>query len=202
MEQKHGQIAKAVTLGVSDTMDSMVEQGRANIASAGFPVGFQKALRGRLYPESGYSINASCFIWHRSTYSGIFEDGGTIQGSPLLWLPLSSTIPKVGSSRTTPKLLASKGIDLVSLRTKHGTPLLGAYVGVRTKKQKERFYSGQVSYSMLKRGRSGKGPFATVPLFHGVRNVTISKKFDLEGIAEKQQAALPGRIANHFEDEE
>lgn len=202
MERKHGAVARAATAAMDDTRDNLLKDGRASIASAGFPTGMQKALRGVRYPRgSKQSIDAAAFIWHRSNYAGVFETGATIQGRPMLWLPLSTTMPKLGKQKVSPGLMSRKGIDLVSLRSKKGTPLLGAPVPVRTSRQKLSYNTGKVSWSMLKSGRTGKGPFRTVPLFHGVRSVTVSKQFDITGAAEKAQRALPTLFFQHFEDQ-
>lgn len=202
MERKHGAVARAATAAMDTTRTNLVNDGRASIASAGFPAGMQKALRGVRYPRGGkQSVDAAVFVWHRSNYAGVFETGATISGRPLLWLPLSTTMPKLGRQKVSPSLMASKGIDLVSLRSKKGTPLLGAPVPVRTNKQKLNYYTGKVTWGMLKNGRSGKGPFRTVPLFHGVRRVTISKKFDITGAAEKARRALPTLFFENFRDQ-
>lgn len=202
MERKHGAVARAATAAIDTTRDNLVKDGRDSIASAGFPIGMQKALRGVRYPRgSTPSIDAAAFIWHRSTYAGLFEHGGTVQGKPLLWLPLSTTMPKLGKQKVSPSLMAAKGIDLVSIRSKKGTPLLGAPVAVRTSKQKAAYGSGKVTWSMLKNGRNGKGPFRTIPLFHGVRQVTITKKFDITGAADKARRALPSLFFENYKDQ-
>lgn len=198
MELKHGVVARAATATMDETRDNLVASGRQSIASAGFPKGMQMALRGVRYPRHGNSISAAVHVWHRSLYGGVFEYGATIEGKPLLWLPFSNIPPKLGSQKISPSLLISKGINLVSLRSKKGTPLLGAPVPVRKWGDD---VDGDISWSQIKAGRNTSGPFRTIPLFHGQRQVTVGKKFDVTGEAEKARRAVPSIFTKHFKDD-
>lgn len=200
MERRHKAVVAAATRTMDDVKDRVLKDGRASIAAAGFPVGVQKALRGERFPRGAKeSINASVYIWHRSSYSGIFETGGTIQGRPLLWIPLSTTMPKLGRDKVTPGMFAARGVKLVSLKSKKGTPLLGAYVPTDTKANRRKFASGKVSWNMIKQGR-GDGSHRAVPLFFGIKAVTIPKKFGVVAAAEAAEREIPALFFKHYED--
>lgn len=70
---------------------SMLEQvGRADIASASGNFG-ESWTQGLHVTLNGSMPNMLLSMTHDIPFAGIFETGGTIQGKPLLWIPLSGT---------------------------------------------------------------------------------------------------------------
>lgn len=66
-----------------------VQEGRANIASAGFSGRWQSGLRSRFYRNRG--TDPAALVYHRfGGIAGVFEHGSTIRGKPLLWIPVTS----------------------------------------------------------------------------------------------------------------
>lgn len=84
-------IAEAEQAAVKEAADLAVEKGQANIASAGFSGRWQRAFTSRFYPNKG--INPAALIFHAIPLASVFETGITIQGRPLLWLPLHPGLP-------------------------------------------------------------------------------------------------------------
>ncbi|MCK1668621.1 DUF6441 family protein [Bradyrhizobium sp. 153] len=178
------QITRAATGAVRQAGLQLKAVGRSNIANAGFSKRWQNAWRVNVYPKSGYSLKAAAFGFHKIPYADIFESGGTINGKGgLLWIALP-TVPKLGRERATPRKLAQRGVKLFTLKRPGRTPLLATKVrgGV----------TGKASLAKLRRGLSGKrGSVQSVPLFYGVRTVTMPRKFNLSGAADTVRARLP-----------
>ena len=123
-EQK---IAKASTGAVREAADLAKAAGRRAIAAAGFSSRWQNALRAKVYPQTGYSIDAAAYIWHKIPYAGIFETGGTIAGHPLLWLPIGNA-PPIGKFNG----------KLISINRPGKPPLLATVAPARRGKKRKR----------------------------------------------------------------
>jgi hypothetical protein len=135
-------------------------------------------------------LNAAALIYIRSTYAGIFEDGGRIKGvrRPWLWLPLDSTPKFIGKKKITPELYAANIGPYKRIDRPGKPPLLVAFIrGTESRLQKD------VSRTQLKRGLLGKGKKTRmVPIFVGVRSVTIPKKWNIRKSAQEAVALMPG----------
>lgn len=141
-------IAKAATGAMKDTAELAKKRGRASIAAAGFSSRWQNALRADVYPTGKASMSPAAVIRHKIDYAGIFEEGGTISGNPLLWIPIEANMPvRSGGRRWTPKTFAASVGPLVKVTLPGRRPMLFA--------------------------KGKRGP----PLFVGVSQVTISRKF-------------------------
>jgi hypothetical protein len=174
IEDKARPLAEAATAAMADVADAGRTAGRASIASAGFSARWQRAFRSRVYPEGRDSLSPAAFFFHRVSYSSIFEEGGTITGDPLLWLPLPDTPKTIGGQRTTPRLWASRKGKLRSVNRPGRKPLL----------------FGKLS-------ASAKGD---VPLFVGVQRSIIPKKFDIAGAVNNAADRLESAFEKHFRD--
>src|SRR5665213_2437029 len=124
-------VKKACSAAVYIAGEQAKGQGKADIRSH-LGAKLAGAWSVRYYPGGGKnepppSIDAAAFLYHKLPFVSIFENGGTIHGNPLLWIPLSTT-PKKGAGwkgNITPKKLAAKGVKLISLKGAR-TPLLAA----------------------------------------------------------------------------
>ncbi len=174
-------IAKAATAAMKDTAELAKKGGRASIARAGFSSKWQNALRADVYPAGKASMSPAAVIRHKIDYAGIFEEGATISGNPLLWLPIEANLPlQSGGRRWTPKAAAAVLGPLRFVKTASGRPLLVAMVVVSP-------HSG-VPLALPSRANSRKGARARaafgkgaktrpLPVFVGISTVTISRKF-------------------------
>ena len=192
-------MARAATAAIKDTTDQAKTLGRASIAAAGFSRKWQGALRGKTFPERGYSADAAGFIYSKIPYSAIFEEGGTISGSPFLWVPLPNMPFAKGGRRIQAKDYRRKiGHPLYSIRRSGGKPLLGANVRMTDKRARK-----AVSLSALRRGRNpgGRGKVRLVPLYVGIPRAHIEKKFNVKAAVETAMARLPSRYYQHFVDD-
>jgi len=195
-------IAEAATTAMRGVANIVKIDGAADIARAGFSTRWQKAISARVYPEGRNSMRPAAFIRHRIPYAGVFEDGANIVGNPMLWVPLPGVPRLMGGGRNrrsiTPASFSSTIGDLISYKSKTGLPLLGARVrvtGVRATAERPK-----LSLGLLKRqgNYGGKGVLRTVPLFFGVRAVTITKKFNIRQVCAAARNKIPSLYAAAF----
>jgi hypothetical protein len=106
MEDATGDLKKASMGAANKAADIMKRDGRADIAGAGFGPKWQNALRVVVYPKNAQSIQPTIQTYHKIGYSEIFEEGGSIFGKPLLWLPIEKNLPtRSGQHRVDAVLL-------------------------------------------------------------------------------------------------
>jgi hypothetical protein len=190
-------IAHAATSAMDGVLNIVKLDGRASIAGAGFSKRWQNTLRLQRYPKVD-SMEPAVFVWHKIPYAGVFEDGATIQGKPMLWLPLSGTPAKAGrnGAKLTPERYATEIGDLVSFRSKSGRPLLGARVRVSSNRDLTK-----PSLSLLRRQHNygGKGVLKTIPLFVGIERTEIHKKFSIREVCAIARNRIPALYAANFQ---
>jgi hypothetical protein len=189
-------IAETATAAMDEVLRIVKSEGRASIASAGFSRRWQNTLRVDRYPKKKNSMSAAVYVHHRIPYAGVFEEGATIRGNPLMWVRLPTTPKKVAGVPMTPLNYELNVGDLVSFKSKTGTPLLGATVRVA----KGRKDTSKVSLSLLRRGKNlgGRGVLRTIPLFFGIRSTKIEKKFNITQICENARNSIPSIYARLF----
>jgi len=82
-------LQRAISATVNMIASMLLAEGRADISAAG---NFgQRWTDGLHVTQQGSGGNMKLFFTHDIPYATIFETGGTIQGKPLLWIPLSGT---------------------------------------------------------------------------------------------------------------
>src|ERR1019366_5458466 len=80
---------RAITAAMNMAGSMMLEADRQDIAGAGkFGSRWTDGLK---VTTEGSAPNMRMYFTHDIPYAGIFEEGGTISGSPFLWIPLSGT---------------------------------------------------------------------------------------------------------------
>lgn len=174
-------IAKAATAAVREAGEIAKRDGRASIAAAGFSRKWQNALRVNIYPPQGDSMRPAAFIYHKIRYAGVFEEGAVIGGRPLLWLPLPTVPLRRGRPMTPLQYTRSVG-PLVSVQRPGSPPLLFP------------------KYRSGRRRRRGKSSTERKPLYVGLSNVAIAKRFNIKGAAQNAAAQLPALFAKHLRD--
>jgi hypothetical protein len=170
-DEAYGDIAKAAQFTIEEAADIGKRRARSSIASAGFSVKWQNALRAEVYPKRPkYSVNAAAFFFHTIGYAGIFDygvSGNTITGSPLLWIPLPGIPKQVGGRRTRPSLWRGKLYLVKPPRVKHPTLF----------------------------GMVGK---AYRPIFIGLDEVSLRKRFRVVDTLETLRVELPALFVKHL----
>jgi hypothetical protein len=196
-------IAAAGSGAISEAGDIVKREGRADIAAAGFSRKWQNAFRVNVYPKRPkVSINAAALAFHKIGYAGVFEEGATIPGKPLLWLPLKSTPKRVGGKRATPAQYVRTVGPLFSINRPGKNPLLAGQIALSRRGQKRggtgRPQAGsKVTLSALRRGAGG-APSRLVPLFVGLRSVDIRDRFSIREIVERAAARLAALYVKHL----
>lgn len=146
-------IENAAYGALKDVADLTQVRARRSIASGGFGLKWQNALKVKVYPTKP-SLSAAAYVYSKIPYAGIFESGGPVAGRPMMWLPTKYTpVGRDGPMR--PSQFARRfGKLRGSRRGTRGnkTPLLFGKVG----------------------GKS-------VPVYVGVKIVQHTKKFDVAG---------------------
>jgi hypothetical protein len=104
----HRSVAVASIAALRETATNAVEEGRENIAASGaFGANWQRDLRRKIVGAGSKdepSLQAKAIVFHKSALAFVFEQGITIQGKPLLWIP---TQPKGPTPRKSGKRLTS-----------------------------------------------------------------------------------------------
>lgn len=187
---KSAEIANAAHLALKAAGDEILDKGRASIAAAGFSSAWQNALKVTVNLPKG--IGGAVSVRHSIRYAMVFEQGMTIHGEPLLWLPLPSCPQTIGGHHPTPRRYQQSIGPLRYVRGR-GHPLL---VGKSSVPPKEPPAPGvnrlsgprREKVASLRSGAANGG--YDVPMFFGVSSVTIPKKFDVLGVVERAYANL------------
>lgn len=178
-------IAEAATAAVKEAAEVAKTEGRANIAQAGFGKKWQNALRADFFPKRGISMRPAALVRHKIPYATVFEEGATIRGKPLLWLPLPNVPLGRGGKPLTPKQYISRIGPLASIKRPGKRPLLVGKGSRRTilraTEKVTRLRKGAVSRGLRKE---------SVPLFVGMEQVRIPKKFNIIAIAQRAAGRL------------
>jgi hypothetical protein len=179
MRALRDQMAAAATGAIRDAGDQIKREGRANIAAAGFSSKWQNTLRVNIYPNKGASLDPAALAYHKIPYSAVFEEGATISGSPLLWLPLRNVPKSLFGRHMSPANFNRLIGPLIKFK---GRNLLGAYMA-----------PGPITIAKLvagNRGRKQRKGLILVPLFFGIDSVTLTKRFNLRAVFNKAAAGL------------
>jgi hypothetical protein len=140
------QFEKALPVAANMAASMIEEQGKADIAAAGFGGLWTDGLSVEV---DGTLANMRISMYHAIPFAGTFEDGGTIQGNPLLWLPISGT----DAENTQAKDYQH---PLFSVQRRDGKPLLLSkddkqpkYHGVLSVKIPKKFHLREIQQSVM-----------------------------------------------------
>ena len=195
----------AASLAIEEAAAGIKAEGRAQIRAGGFSPRFATALRVDVYPARGkVSGNAAAHIYHQVPHAEVFEEGATILGQPLLWLPLPNVPQRLfglPGKPMTPENFNQEIGDLESVNRPGRAPLLVAPAALSRAEARKR--RPKVSLDALVRGAERKGPRSIrrrVPVFVGVPKVRIGKKFDIYGVIARWHGRLAGLYERNLRD--
>lgn len=189
MAEINDPIAKAATDTILEVRKTFEMEARANIAAAGFSRRWQTGYRVLKFPKNRKpAVDVAAFGYHKIGYANVFERGAKISGKPLLWLPLPSAPKKIGREKVTPRLYAARVGPLQYVSRPGKAPLLLGKKGGRGKK---------TTLASLRKGAAG-GPSTSIPLFIGLKTVSIGRKFDISAVAERLLARIPEIYAKNL----
>lgn len=178
MLAKQRNVAQAGVAALRDVAATTVQEGREDIGGAG--PGFRRAkwqsgLQYRTKDATAHgepSLHAKATIFHRYGIAGVFEYGATIHGRPLMWIPTQRK--GATASRFGGSLLDKTRSKFLVSAVVNGTPVM---------------------FDTRDKARDRK------PVFIGVKQVDIPKKFHITEIAEKQFEKFGTFFYLHFEDD-
>lgn len=197
--EQQGPIARAVTTAFREAAKQIEDRGRANIAGAGFTRRWQSGFRVTVTPRQ-FSLRPVIRGTHRIGFVNIFERGGRIGGEPLLWLPLPTAPKRIAGKRTTAAAYAKEVGPLISINRPGKAPLLAG--------QALRAQSGRASLAALRTGArhassrraGGRGRRTVlVPLFVGIRQAQIRKRFNVSPIYDAVRGQLGELYLKNFQ---
>jgi hypothetical protein len=192
------QIAVAATLAIRDTGRNAQIAGRADILAAGLGNRFANALRLKFFPDRKPSINAAAWLYSKIPYAGVFETGATIRGNPRLWLPTDNVPSRRGGHRVTPRFYAQNIGRLIFVR---GDPplLLGVVPASAVARARKKGGPLRLSGRRRRAGFAARAArFVRVPMFVGIRSVSIRKRLSIGVIVARERARLAAYYARHI----
>lgn len=193
-----GTIATAATSAFDTTAVQVKADGRSVIGAGGFSKKWQNGWRVVRYPIGRTSLDPAIWAYHKIPYAAVFQDGATIKGSPLLWLPLDSA-PKIGRKKMTAALYIKTIGPLHRINRNGKPPLLAGYVRSFGR-------SGKVTLARLKGGAKRQASHGTrglisVPMFVGLPQTKIRKRFNFVPMWRKAMNTLSTTYARNLRGE-
>ena len=190
---------RAVTAGVRAATDGLKAELRGQITGAGLGTRLANTWRGEAYPKSGQSVGAAGYVWSKAPQLvRLYAEGAIIRSKQGLFLAIpTSAAGRFGDARR--KITPGTWERLHGLRLRfvyrRGAPSLLVADNVRlTKRGRAAANIGRSKGTMFTRlaGRT------SVPVFILVPQVTVRRRLDVNGAAQKWIAALPRLIAQHW----
>ena len=191
-EQK---VAAAMTAGMREAAELAKTAARQSIAAGGFSGQWQNALRAQVYPKSGVSLRPAANIWHNIPYADVFEEGKTIAGHPLVWIPTDAVPHGSGGKHLTPGEMVGIWGKLISINVPGKPPMLAAAVRETGALSKKR-----LNVKTIRSGGHRRGTTHIVILYIGKPTVTDPKKFDIIAAVESVAAQFPDLVVKNLED--
>lgn len=193
MKEVRRDIARAATKAVGDATKLAQSRGKTALASAGMGSRFQKALQAKLYPPHGESLNPIGIVALKIGYASVFEEGATISGKPLLWIPLPSVPNGPNGNPLSPKEYGARVGGLVTLRVPGKPPMLAGIIN--SADQARITKSGKINKRAIK---SAQQRGRLTPLYIGVHSITEPKKYDLKSIFREAGDEIPALYESYL----
>jgi hypothetical protein len=192
LKEELGAAERAVTAGVRAATDGLKTKLRGQITGAGLGSRLANTWRGENYPKSGQSIGAAGYVWSKAPgIVRLYAEGAIIRSKRGLFLAISMPAAgRYGDGRQKITPGAWERIHGQRLRFvyRRGRPSLLVADNARlTKRGRAAANIGRRQGAAFTR-LSGR---TTVPLFLLVPQVTVRKRLDVAGAAQKWIAALP-----------
>lgn len=186
-------IGTAARAAVKEALQDALTHSKADVLSSGLGQRWAKSFKTKFYKNDG--IGAAGIVYSRINYGVVFERGAEVKGKPKLWIPLHTTPKKIGGKRLTAKVFSQQIGHLFKVKI-GGREFLAAKIAVSKKAA-----AGPLpvmSATMLKNRAKPKPGQRTrlIPMFVAAASITIRKRLNIAGIAQKAAAKLPRFFAN------
>ncbi len=188
---------KAVTAGIREATNGLKLDLRQQIIGAGLGQRLANTWRSEVYPKSQNSIRAAGLVFSKApNIVRAYADGAVIRSKHGFFLAIPTPAAGKygdGKQKINPGLWERlHGARLKFVYRRRGPSLLVAE-NLRTRTGKRGGFA-KASASGLRTGRG----LATVPMFILVPQVMIRKRLDVDGVANKWLAALPGLVVRNW----
>ena len=188
---------KAVTAGISQATEGLKTELRTQVTSAGLGARLARTWRGEVFPKGEDSIRAAGLVWSKAPgIIRIYEDGATIRSKNGFFLAIPTAAAGRygdGGRKITPGGWERRtGQRLRFVYRRRGPSLLVAD-GMRSRTGKRGGFS-RASASALRTGRG----LVTVPMFILVPQVTLTKRLEVAGAAERWVSRLPSLVVRNW----
>jgi len=181
---------RAVTAAVTTHTAGLKDDLRRRVEAAGLSRRLAFTWQGKVYPQGQQSINSAGWVYSKAPeIVGAHARGATIRakGGRFLAIPLPAA-GKSGREHMTPKIWErNTGMKLRFVPRRRGGGLLVLDRGRLTKRGVARVAGARAKV------------VATVPLFVLVPQVTLRKRFDVDGPARVHLAALPAAVVAEWD---
>ena len=192
---------RAVTAGVRAAADGLKAELRGQITGAGLGTRLANTWRGEVYPNGGPSIRAAGYVWSKAPkLVRLYAEGAIIRSKQGLYLAIPTPAAgKHGDGRRkiTPGTWERiHGLRLRFVYRRRAPSLLVADNSRLTRRGRATANIGRSKGNAFTR-LSGR---TTVPLFVLVPQVTVRRRLDVDGAAQKWIAALPRLVVREWPD--
>ncbi|MBM3950764.1 MAG: hypothetical protein FJ311_04850 [Rhodospirillales bacterium] len=190
---------EAVTAGVREATDGLKQDLRRQIAGAGLGQRLANTWRSEVYPKGARSIRAAGLVFSKApNIVRVYEEGAVIRSKHGFFLAIPTPAAgRFGDGRRkmTPGLWERMhGARLRFVYRRRGPSLL-----VADNRRARTGRRGGFARASERALRTGRG-LVTVPMFLLVPQVTLRKRLDVTGAAEKWLALLPQLVVRNWRD--
>lgn len=189
----------AVTAGVREAAEGLRLDLRQQITGAGLGQRLANTWRAEIYPKGAKSAGAAGLVYSKApNLVRVYDEGAVIRSRHGFFLAIPTPAAGKygdGKQKMNPGLWERMhGARLTFVYRRRGPSLLVA--GSLRARTGKRGGFAKASASAICTGRG----LATVPMFILVPQVTIRKRLDVDGAANKWLAALPGLVVRNWRD--
>lgn len=189
---------KAVTAGVRQATDGLKTELRSQVTSAGLGARLAKTWRGEVYPKGQDSIGAAGLVWSKAPkIIHVHDTGATIRSRDGVYLaiPTDAAGRAHGNKRMTPARWEAQTGQRLRFVYRRGGPSLLVADTMRARAGMR----GGFAVASATAQRTGRG-LTTVPVFILVPQVTLRKRLDIAGAANRWIGRVPDLIVGSWED--
>jgi hypothetical protein len=191
---------RAVTAGIREATNGLKTELRRQISGAGLGNRLANTWRGEVYPKTGQSIAAAGYVWSKAPgLVRLYAQGGIIRSKQGLFLAIPTPAAgRFGDGRQ--KITPGSWERIHGLRLRfvyrRGSPSLLVADNARLTKR------GRAAANIGRRQAAAFTRLAgrtTVPLFILVPQVTVRRRLDVEGAAQKWIKGLPHLVVRQWQ---
>lgn len=172
---------------------------RQQITTAGLGQRLANTWRAEIYPKGAKSAGAAGLVYSKApNLVRVYDEGAVIRSKNGFFLAIPTPAAGRygdGRQKMTPGLWERMHGARLRFIYRRGGPSLLVAENLRARAGKRGGF-GRASTTALRTGRG----LATVPMFLLVPQVTVTKRLNVDGAAEKWLAALPGLVVRNWRD--